>query len=82
MRISVVKRHLYASEGPVKMAAKGLLRHNDPAHTCGCVSQNAELKYSGNVRERESRYSIITRLLQLIPAAVFQSFRKSVSVAR
>lgn len=39
--------------------------------TCRRVPQNAKLKYAGNVRAGESRYSIITGLLhlQLIPDA-------------
>lgn len=49
------------------IAAKGLLRRNNPDGAT--MLQNAELKYAGNVREGESRYSIITGLLhlQLIP---------------
>lgn len=52
-----------------RMAAKGLVRHNGAAYIRTIVLQNAELKYAGNVREGESRYSIITGLLhlQLIP---------------
>ena len=45
------------------------------ARTCGRPARNAKLKYAGNVREPESRYSIIAGLprLQLVPDAVIRS---------
>lgn len=70
------------------MAAKGLLRHNDPGAVRAIVPQNAKLKYAGNVRAGESRYSIITGLLhlQLIPDArcgnPFQSPREKTDMTR
>jgi len=60
---------LYVRKGPVGWRPKGCLGTTTRRRSVRTMPQNAELKYAGNVREGESRYSIITGLLhlQLIP---------------
>jgi len=63
---------LYVRKEPVGWRPKGCLgTTTQRRNVCNVwtVPQNVELKYAGNVRESESRYSIITGLLhlQLIP---------------
>ena len=68
--ISRVNMRLYVRKGPVGWRPKGCLGTTTRRRSVRTtMPQNAELKYAGNVREGESRYSIITGLLhlQLIP---------------